>query len=125
MGVWTWTVAGNPVPKARARAGNGHHYTPKRTEDYEAKVRASAPVGLPCLAGQVRIRVTFYRKDAQPCDLDNLCKSVLDGLNRRAFKDDRQVVWLEAMKVIDRENPRAEVEIAEVEANPDREEAAA
>jgi crossover junction endodeoxyribonuclease RusA len=115
MTVHRFVVEGNPVPKARARSGKGHHYTPARTRAYETKVRISAR-HLPCLDGPVKVRCLFYREDAVPCDLDNLVKSVLDGINGHAFADDRQIVWLEALKAIDRENPRAEVEIETVEA---------
>lgn len=115
MTVHKFTVEGNPIPKARARSANGHHYTPARTRQYETKVRIAAR-HLPCLDGPVKVRATFYREDAVPCDLDNLLKSILDGINRQAFKDDRQIVWLEGVKLIDRERPRAEVEIESVEA---------
>lgn len=115
MTVHRFEVPGNPIPKARARSGRGHHYTPARTRAYETRVRLSAR-HLPCLEGPVKVRCVFYREDAVPCDLDNLVKSVLDGINRQVFRDDRQIVWLEAVKTIDRERPRAEVEIETVEA---------
>lgn len=115
MTVHKFTVPGNPIPKARARSGNGRHYTPDRTRAYEDKVRLSAR-HLPCLSGPVKVHCTFYRQDAQPCDIDNLVKSILDGINGHAFTDDRQIVWLVAVKTIDRENPRAEVEVESVEA---------
>jgi crossover junction endodeoxyribonuclease RusA len=111
---WRFTVEGNPIPKARARSGNGRHYTPATTRVYETKVKLAAR-HLPCLEGPVRVQCTFYRANAVPCDLDNLVKSILDGINGRAFKDDRQIVWLEAVKAIDRDNPRTEVELETVE----------
>lgn len=115
MTVHKFTVPGNPIPKARARSAKGHHYTPRRTRDYENRVRMWSR-NVPRLKGDVKVICTFYREDAQPCDLDNLVKSILDPLNGRAFADDRQVVWLEAIKTIDRENPRAEVQVETVEA---------
>lgn len=115
MTIHCFTVSGNPIPKARARSANGRHYTPERTRAYETRVRFAAR-RLPCLDGPVRVRCMFYRADAVPCDLDNLLKSVLDGINGRCFADDRQVVWLEGVKAIDRENPRVEVELETMEA---------
>jgi crossover junction endodeoxyribonuclease RusA len=114
--VYRFTVKGNPLPKARARGGKGHHYTPKATRDAEAWVKLHAKRAcVPCLAGPVKLSLSFYRANAVPCDVDNLAKLVSDALNGLAFEDDRQVVWLVAVKAIDRANPRTEVELEEVE----------
>ncbi len=113
MTVHSATVPGNPVPKERPRVVNGRAYTPKRTREAEAVVRLHAR-HLPCLAGPVRLSLAFYRANAVPCDLDNLAKLVSDALNGQAFADDRQIVVLSALKAIDRENPRTEIELEEV-----------
>ena len=47
-------------------------------------------------------------------DIDNCIKSILDGLNELAFKDDNQVFEVYAIKKYS-ENPRVEVEIKEIE----------
>jgi crossover junction endodeoxyribonuclease RusA len=107
-----FVIPGNPIPKARPRVARGHAYTPKRTTDAEDVVKLYAKrARVRCLAGPVRLSLSFYRDSAQPCDLDNLVKLVSDALNGIAFKDDRQVVVLSALKAIDRENPRTEVAI--------------
>jgi Holliday junction resolvase RusA-like endonuclease len=106
------TVPGNPVPKERPRF-NGHAYTPKRTRDAEDWIRAHTK-RLPFLTGKVVLSLAFFRKDAVPCDIDNLTKLVQDALNGRAWNDDRQIVTLIASKDIDRANPRTEIEIREV-----------
>ena len=48
-------------------------------------------------------------KTSRP-DLDNIVKSVSDGLNEVAWKDDAQIYMLQAWKGFS-ENPRTEVEI--------------
>jgi hypothetical protein len=42
MNSYSFTVYGNPLPKERARVVNGHAYTPKRTEAWEALAAGSA-----------------------------------------------------------------------------------
>jgi Holliday junction resolvase RusA-like endonuclease len=96
-------------------------YTPKATSDYESIVRATAqqamgstdpletPIGaylyirLPipkshskkrkeaCLSGQ--------EKPIKKPDIDNLAKSILDGMNCVVWKDDSQIVSLHVTKV--------------------------
>jgi Holliday junction resolvase RusA-like endonuclease len=107
-----FTIPGNPLPKARARSGNGRHYTPQCTRNAESWVKLHAKkAGVPCLAGPLRVSLVFARKDAQPCDIDNLAKLVLDALHGVAFANDRQIVHLAATKLVDRDNPRTEIEL--------------
>lgn len=105
-----FVLEGDPVPKSRPRVVNGHTYTEARTIRAEqalrmAAIRAGAkPTRLP-----VSIELRFWRQTARPCDIDNLCKTVMDALNGAAWEDDSQAVHLEASKGIDREHPRTEV----------------
>lgn len=115
MGAFRFVIPGNPVPKERPRVIKGRTYTPARTLKAEQIVKIYARrAHVPCLAGLVKLHVEFYRDSAHACDLDNLVKLVSDALNGIAFKDDRQVVWLSALKAIDRDNPRTIVEVEEV-----------
>lgn len=108
-------VPGNPIPKARPRVVNGHAYTESRTELAEAWIAMHARKAKVRWTDQpVALRLAFFRKDATPCDLDNLVKLAQDALNSIAWKDDRQIVSLAATKDIDRENYRTEIEIEEV-----------
>lgn len=110
-----FTVPGAPVPKERPRVVGRRAFTPQRTRDYEARVKACAiraGVKIATLA-PVRVEVVAYCQDARRRDLDNLCKSILDPLNGLIYADDSQIVRLVAEKRIDRENPRAEIEIEE------------
>ena len=99
-------VPGPPVPKARPRVTGKRTFTPRRTKIYEEAVHL-------CYQGArfddpVQVHVTFWMSDARRVDLDNLIKSLLDGLSGRAFLNDDQVVHIAATKRIDRENPRTE-----------------
>lgn len=46
-------------------------------------------------------------------DIDNLCKTVLDALNKIFYKDDSQIVKLYASKRY-AENPRVEIKIQSI-----------
>jgi len=126
--IYSFTVRGEPVGKGRpkfARRGNlVHAYTPEKTADYEAKVRAAVIDRLAvmsCTDGRwptdkpVALTIEIIRaipqswpkkKKAealiQPCptkpDLDNFCKAIMDALNGLAYVDDSQVVKLTAAK---------------------------
>lgn len=110
-----FVVEGDPVPKARSRVMKGYSFTPKRTRDAEALVAAHArAAGARPHPRPVHVVARFHRATARRCDLDNLLKTVLDGLNRVAFADDDQVVLVVASKAIDRVRPRTEVELHEV-----------
>lgn len=119
--MYKFTVPGRPVPKGRprvARKGRSYvFYTPEATKAYEEAVNLTArtvckkPLEEPVA---VKLRLYFKRKGKIP-DCDNCCKSILDGLNGIAFKDDGQVQHLEAD--VYRETPeRAEVEVLPLEA---------
>lgn len=96
-------------------------YTPKKTVDYELQVKAAAeqamgstdlletPVGV-YLYMRLSIPKSHSKKRREAClsgkekpikkpDIDNLAKSVLDGLNGIVWKDDSQIVSLHITKV--------------------------
>ncbi len=114
MNTITFTVPGAPVPKARARVGKFGAYTPKRTKEYETKVRALALIarqkahqqvwtGRVCV--ELEVHISGNKTTSKP-DLDNLIKC-LDGCKGVIFKDDAQVVGIAARKVAGYEDPKA------------------
>jgi crossover junction endodeoxyribonuclease RusA len=112
MTIQRFTVTGNPIPKARPRVVHGHTYTPAETTRAEQRVQMHArKARVRCTDQPVFLWLAFYRENALSCDLDNLIKLVQDALNGLAWKDDRQIVQVSALKAIDREHPRTEVEI--------------
>lgn len=52
-------------------------------------------------------------KPTKKPDIDNICKSILDGLNKVAYRDDSQIVELHCSKYYS-DNPRVEVEIWQI-----------
>lgn len=115
--VFSCTVPGNPIPKARPRVVRGHAFTPDRTRDWEMTVAMHARQvwgQREKLRGRLCVRLSFWRETRHVCDLDNLLKAVLDGLERVVFANDNQVDMLHVIREIDRERPRVEIEIVEV-----------
>ena len=113
-----FVVDGNPIPKARARVGKGRRFTPTRTKDYEALVKAHArravKPGWP-MDCTYEIALDFARATADRCDIDNLIKSVLDAMNGVVYDDDWQVSKLAVTKVVDRANPGVTVRVKAVQ----------
>ena len=106
----TFAVLGTPQPKQRARRGRtGRWYTPAATVAYEAAVgwaAREAGIHQPC-TGPVRLAVSLWFPDRRRRDVDNVAKSVLDGLNGIAWSDDSQVAELSVSRDVDRDRPRA------------------
>jgi Holliday junction resolvase RusA-like endonuclease len=127
----TFEVAGNPVPKARARVvtkgKRRFAFTPKKVKDWETIVKTEAkkhferPFALP-----VVVSLTFYMRRPKTRrldfwvsttpDLDNLEKSVLDGLNEVAYTDDKLVVVKSSSKrYVTNGVPRVRITIAPIQ----------
>ena len=128
-------VAGMPQGKARPRFNSATRaaYTPAATKAYEnltawayktAGGKYAAPGVLICLSvvayypipvsasKQLRQqmesgRIVPHRKP----DLDNICKSILDGLQGVAYNDDAQLVALTAQKLYTAATPCVEVRV--------------
>lgn len=121
-----FVVDGTAVPKQRPRITRGRQaYTPKKTRDYEERVRRAfrssyrgeEPVFHSGVPVRVRIRVLQQipkswsnskhlraeRGEIAPTsrngDLDNIGKSILDALNGIVYMDDCQVTTLMLSKV--------------------------
>ena len=118
------SVAGKPIGKGRARF-RGHLYTPELTRDAEEIMQGEMRQAcMTPLEGPLELSVTFsfhrpeswsrFERDAvdngkeqwrsgKP-DLDNLVKLVQDAGNGILWRDDAQIVRLEAIKVYGAEN---------------------
>jgi Holliday junction resolvase RusA-like endonuclease len=107
-----FTIPGPPQPCERARVvsrvGRGrdgrpkafsHSFTPDKTASYEKHVAmvtqvavAQNPEWKVVVASEAHLRVTLhFVRLVDRGDLDNHCKSVLDGMNEIAWADDRLV----------------------------------
>ncbi len=124
----SFTVVGDPVPKARARTvrkgGRTWSFTPKKVAAWEKVVKAEASRHFPePFNGPVALSLAFFMKRPKSRkkdnyvmttpDLDNLEKAFLDGLNEVAYMDDKQVVVKSAVKrYIVTGEPRVEVVVS-------------
>jgi Holliday junction resolvase RusA-like endonuclease len=122
--ILTFVLPGVPVPKGRPRmTKRGHVFTPKKTVSYERSIALAAQAAKSKLAGgqlfdgpvmvtihchfgmpkswsRKRKEAMLYEPHIQLPDLDNLVKSVLDGLNQTfgIWDDDKQVAAVTATK---------------------------
>lgn len=112
-------IPGKCIPKGRPRfTMDGNVYTPKRTADYEDLVKTTAKLNIKePIEGPLKVTIIVEQKmpkswskkrkqrviDGEELvmsvqDLDNMVKSVTDGLNKIAYKDDRQIIRIVAEK---------------------------
>ena len=94
---YSFSITGRIKPKERPRRGRGgHFYTPKATIDCEGIVALEARQGgLKPISGPLAIEAHFFGNYGT-CDLDNLIKTLLDGL--KLYFNDRQVIDIVAKK---------------------------
>lgn len=111
-------IPGRPVPAVRmTQRGKFVKPNAKRYLEYKESVGwtgrtvIKSPIQNPHEAS-VEMRFYLYRGGHVP-DIDNLIKAILDGLNKIAWEDDRQVVKVTAWRfsTLSKEKERAEVEI--------------
>ena len=112
------TIPGRPIPKGRPRLGmsgrKAYVYTPPKTAEYEKLVGwVAKSLGCKPVDGLVSVSLHVYCRGKM--DVDNVAKSILDGLNGIAYEDDDQVVELFAKKykVKEKAEERVEIEIRE------------
>lgn len=130
MTIISWYISGVPVPKGRpkfvARGKFATAYTPIKTRRYEKQVALQSALHAPKKPFSGPISVTLIFRMPRPKslpkrviehirrpDLDNLIKSVLDPLNKIFYKDDSQIVHLDAKKVYTTEEPGVVVVISD------------
>lgn len=93
----SFVVEGNPVPKGRPRLGRGGHvFTPKKTAAYEDKVGWTARIAMAhrcAYVGRVAVSISVQTSNKRG-DVDNIAKSLMDGMNGVVYEDDSQVVDL-------------------------------
>lgn len=121
MRVISFTIPGRPVPKGRPRLGvrgrKAFIYTPPKTREYEQLVGWTAKCsGCRPIKGPVSVTLDVFCR--RKLDVDNIAKSVLDGLNGITYEDDSQVIELlvRKHKVKSKAEERVEIEIREASA---------
>lgn len=111
-------VEGNVRPTERARHGRGRGnrpYTPQASLDAQRAVgwafRRAAPGHRPDRR-LYAVHVMAWYRDRYRRDVDNIAKTVMDGLNGIAWADDAQVASLAGVhKALDRDDPHALIDV--------------
>ena len=135
-------VEGKPVGKGRPRFKRMRNfvqtYTPEKTAEYEKLVRLKFQnAGGVITENPVKIEITAFfappkstkKKDkiemlanrvlpVKKPDCDNIAKSILDALNKIAYKDDSQVIELSVKKLYS-ESAKVCVHIEEIDTRGD------
>lgn len=132
--MYSLTIPGEPIAKARPRIGRNGAYTPDRTKNYETLVKEMffAKHHQPMMEGKIRMQLDIYFpipksaskktkagmregtiRPAKRPDLDNIIKSISDALNKVAYVDDSQIVEVQARKYYS-DTPRVEMKLEEI-----------
>ena len=88
----SFNVPGRPIGKERPRFNRktGRAYTPMQTRGYETEVAYSCLQWQGTFTGPVRMSLWIYTKGK--ADIDNIEKSVLDGIQQAGvYENDSQV----------------------------------
>ena len=120
--IYEFEVPGKIIGKGRPRLNSytGVVYTPTRTKNYESLVEQYFLLKYPrfkVLEGRIKVSIIAYfsipkttkkadinemlENNISPTkkpDIDNIVKSILDSMNKFAFKDDNQITKLEVEK---------------------------
>lgn len=128
--VFEYFIKSEPVPKGRPRAYKNQLVTPKKTRLYENTVRMESKIAMLknslvepfSLKYNIQVQLIFClsipksRKDLshgdwmnKKPDLDNLIKSILDGMQDVVFEDDKQIVAIDSRKIYVESHPGTKV----------------
>ncbi len=91
--IYAFAVPGKPVPKVRMTQKSKWSPRAKRCLEYQEKVAWAAKAAkIPTFAGDVELTVKISRGSRGTGDLDNIVKTIQDGLQYAGIiKNDRQV----------------------------------
>jgi Holliday junction resolvase RusA-like endonuclease len=114
----TIVIQGSPksVNHTYAPGANGRRYIPAKVKAIKQSMQWQAREqwkGAP-ITGPVKYTMRFYFKDLLRRDIDNALKMTQDALTGIVWLDDSQVQILTAYKLLDRKNPRVEIDIEEI-----------
>lgn len=89
----------------------GRRVLSKSGRQYKAQI-ARILTGTPIMEGEISITAKFFRPQKSG-DLDNFLKCLLDALTGSAWRDDKQVFEIHAIRGEDKFNPRVEITVTQ------------
>ena len=119
----SFTVAGTPLPWARARRRGSRYFTAPEQAAYRERIAwafQAAITQVPetwSLCARYAVRLVAEFPDHKRHDADNVAKGCLDALINVAYIDDSQVDDLRIVKRVG-DDPRLDVEIAVIALAP-------
>ena len=66
------------------------------------------------MEGSLIVELKLFFKKGGKHDIDNFSKIILDSLNGIVYEDDGQIEQMTVTKFIDKNNPRAEIEVIQL-----------
>ena len=97
--IYTVFVEGKPIAKQSFRFSKRGSFQRRSITDWQETVRIMALTAFDePLQGDLSVTLNFQMPNRRRVDIDNLCKAVLDGMNKVAWEDDSQIVKLQAAK---------------------------
>jgi hypothetical protein len=107
-------VYGEPASKANSRRWTGKFFIKsQKALDYAKGFAQQCPVLDPLIEGDVRVTFHIWYASRRP-DLDE--SLILDLMQDRIYLNDRQVKERHAYWHLDKEEPRAEIEVEQIDA---------
>ncbi len=108
-------IYGEPASKANSRKlvtirGRPAFIKSKKARDYVAMFDKQCPVLQELLEGDLSVTITIFYATRRP-DLDE--SVILDCMQDKIYKNDRQVKEKHIFWGLDRDNPRAEITVTE------------
>jgi len=114
----SFVIFGEPASKANSRKlvtirGRPAFIKSQKARDYVEAFKKQCPsLGDQMLEGELYVRITIYYASRRP-DLDE--SVILDCMQDLIYKNDRQVRDKHVYWGLDKENPRAEIEVGRID----------
>jgi len=106
-----------PVPPSVNRywmIANNRFITTPEARAYKQEIAYKLSSRMQPLTGNVGVNFTVFRP-ARRGDLDNYCKCMFDALQGICYENDNQIVEFQAYRDDDKDNPRVEFLVYEIE----------
>lgn len=115
MAEYSFTIPVPPSANDYWRVANNRIITTQEARDYKQEISLTLGNKIErVFQGEVGLDFTIFRP-AKRGDLDNYFKIMLDALQGICYKNDNQIVEIQAYRDDDKDNPRVEFLVYEVD----------